>query len=139
VRGASIFASVCLALTAPVAAQDAATGYQSSWVEAYDSLQGFANAGLTQGEAAGRDELLAAYRREAGRHAAAIAALGGMLPPAEAVAAHWRMLPLHERAQSAMTLVIRAIELEDAAAVSAAWRSLDDAVKALQRTRQELE
>lgn len=119
-------------------AQAADVEYQANWFEAQSALAAFANAQLAQGrKQLDRGELLAAYRRESERYAKVLARLGAKLPPPAAALAHWKMLPLHERALSAMKLVLRAVEGGDEGALDAAWRSLADVVKVLQRTAQE--
>jgi hypothetical protein len=124
---------------APAArAQDSAADYQASWLEAQSALAAFANAQLAQRRRQlDPGELLAAYRRESARYAAALERLGKKLPPPEAALAHWKMLPLHERALSAVRIVLAAAERGDEAALAAGWSTLADAVGALRRTAQE--
>jgi len=120
-------------------AQDAAAEYRANWLEAQSALAAFADAPLAQArKQLDRPQLVAAYGRESERYAKALAALGGKLPPPQAAAAHWRMLPLHERALSATRLVRDAAERGDEAALAASWLALGDAIEALRRTLREL-
>jgi len=139
--GARLRAALALAvlLAAGTArAQDSDAEFRASWLEAQRALAAFAQAPLAQRrEKLDRAELLAACRRESERYAKALDQLGKRLPPPAAAMAHWQMLPLHERALSAMKLIVGAAERGDAPAESAGWKTLAEAVAALQRTVKE--
>lgn len=133
-----VLAGLLVAGAARAQTADADIEYQANWFDAQSALAAFANAQLAQGrQQLDRGELLAACRRESERYAKALARLGAKLPPPAAALVHWKMLPLHERALSAMKLVLSAAERNDEGALDAAWRSLADAVKVMQRTAQE--
>jgi hypothetical protein len=123
--GAAALALVLLLAASVASAQDGDAEYRSAWLDAQHALAAFAQAPLAQ------------RRRESERYASALAQLGKRLPPPDAAMAHWQMLPLHERALSAMKLIVGAAERGDAPAESAGWKTLAEAVAALQRTVKE--
>lgn len=135
-----LFPLVAAAIMFPVSvaapAQVPEQPYYSHWIEAQDALREFANAGHLPKNAA---DPLSAYRREAERHSKAMDSLGPILPPAEAAFYHWRILPLHERAQAAMGLVVRGMETGNSAATSAGWSAFGEALTALEREMREFQ
>jgi hypothetical protein len=133
--GALIAGAVLLPVAVVVSAQEPAA-YYSQWFEAQDALRAFANVELSAAAAA---DPLPAYRREAARHARAIGLLGRTLPPPEAAFHHWRIVPLHERAQAAMSVIVGGMERGDPGAVSAGRSAFGDALRALERELRERE
>ena len=133
--GPLVVAAVMLPTAVVAPAQEPMRSYYSHWLEAQDALRGFANAGLSQ---ANGGDPVAVYRREAGRHGAALTALVSALPPADAALYHWRLLPLHERLQGAMQSIVQGMETGDSAATAAGWAAFSDALKALDREVGEL-
>jgi len=139
VSGRRLFAMAALLagllVPAPARAQ-APSGetYDARWRAAAQALAAFATTASDTDDAA----VAAAYRRERERFAAAVARLGQTPPPRDQLLRHWTLLPLHEQALAAMTVISAAADRRDRVGLAVGWASLRDTTRLMRAAAEEL-
>jgi hypothetical protein len=111
--------------------------YDAHWAEAAQALAEFTNVDLAQKNKS-PVELYAIYRQQNERYANALAWLAQRLPPADAMQAHWQLLPRHEQVLAAMSIICESDKRNDEPRRLAGWTSFRTAVNLLRHTAETL-